>query len=319
MAATHPFLGRRVGVVLGGLSAEREVSLNTGAGVVAGLIERGWDAVAIDWTEGTSLAKLLSDAGVGVVWNALHGTFGEDGAVQGLCTCLGLPCTGSGILASALAMDKVMSKRIFESNGIPTPRWTLLPGKGAGPADGSDARELLASWTAPFIVKPANEGSSVGVSLVEDPREAAAALALARQHHGPVIVEDYIAGTEVFVGILNGEVMGSVEVRPATKFYDYEAKYKRTDTQYLIPPAIEWDRDGSIVARAQQLALDAYNALGCSGHARPDLRIRRDGEPFVLEVNTLPGMTKTSLLPKIAKSIGVDYPTLCERILASAR
>lgn len=319
MAADHPFLGRRVGVVLGGLSAEREVSLNTGAGVVAGLLERGWDAVAIDWTEGTSLATLLADAGVAVVWNALHGTFGEDGAVQGLCTCLGLPCTGSGILASALAMDKVMSKRIFESTGIPTPRWSLLPGKGVGPADGSDAAELLRTWTAPFIVKPANEGSSVGVSLVEDPSQAAAALALARQHHGPVIVEDYIAGTEVFVGILNGEVLGSVEVRPATKFYDYEAKYKRTDTQYLIPPAIAWDHDGTIVARAQQLALDAYNGLGCSGHARPDLRIRLDGEPFVLEVNTLPGMTKTSLLPKIAKSIGMDYPTLCERILASAR
>ena len=319
MAANHPFFGRRVGVVLGGLSAEREVSLNTGAGVVAGLLERGWDAVAIDWTEGTSLATLLSDAGVAVVWNALHGTYGEDGAVQGLCTCLGLPCTGSGILASALAMDKVMSKRIFESTGIPTPRWSLLPGKGEGPADGSDAVDVLRTWTAPFIVKPANEGSSVGVSLVEEPSQAAAALALARQHHGPVIVEDYIAGTEVFVGILNGEVLGSVEVRPATKFYDYEAKYKRTDTQYLIPPAIAWDSDGSIVARAQQLALDAYNALGCSGHARPDLRIRHDGEPFVLEVNTLPGMTSTSLLPKIAKSIGMDYPTLCERILASAR
>ncbi len=319
MAAEHPFFGRRVGVVLGGLSAEREVSLNTGAGVVAGLLERGWDAVAIDWTEGTSLATLLANAGVAVVWNALHGTFGEDGAVQGLCTCLGLPCTGSGILASALAMDKVMSKRIFESTGIPTPRWSLLPGKDDGPVDGSDAVELLRTWTSPFIVKPANEGSSVGVSLVEDPRQAAAALALARRHHGPVIVEDYIAGTEVFVGILNGEVLGSVEVRPATKFYDYEAKYKRTDTQYLIPPAIAWDHDGTIVARAQQLALDAYNALGCSGHARPDLRIRLDGEPFVLEVNTLPGMTKTSLLPKIAKSIGLDYPTLCERILASAR
>ena len=129
-----------------------------------------------------------------------------------------------------------------------------------------------------------------------------------------MIVEDYIAGTEVFVGILNGTVLGSVEVRPKTKFYDYEAKYKRTDTTYLVPPELP----AAVLAHAEQLALAAYNALGCSGHSRPDLRIRPDGEAFVLEVNTLPGMTKTSLLPKIAKSIGMDYATLCENILASA-
>jgi D-alanine-D-alanine ligase len=316
---SHRFSGRRIGVVLGGLSSEREVSLNTGAGVVAGLLERGWDAISIDWTPGSSLARLLETAGIDVVWNALHGTFGEDGAVQGLCASLGLPCTGSGILASALAMDKVMSKRIFESNGIPTPRWTVLAGREEGPLDGSDARELLSSWTVPFVVKPANEGSSVGVSVVEDPKDAASALALARQHHGPVIVEEYIAGTEIFVGILNGEVLGSVEVRPATKFYDYEAKYKRKDTKYLIPPQIEWDHDGQIVKAANKHALAAYHALGCSGHARPDLRIRTDGAAFVLEVNTLPGMTATSLLPKIAKSVGMEYPILCEQILASAR
>jgi D-alanine-D-alanine ligase len=130
-----------------------------------------------------------------------------------------------------------------------------------------------------------------------------------------VIVEDYIAGTEVFVGILDGRVLGSVEVRPATKFYDYEAKYKRSDTTYLVPPELPQD----VIARAEQFALAAYNALGCSGHARPDLRISTAGEAFVLEVNTLPGMTKTSLLPKIAKSIGIDYATLCEQILASAK
>jgi D-alanine-D-alanine ligase len=297
----HRFAGKRVAVVLGGLSAEREVSLNTGAGAVAALQEKRWDVVAIDWKPGTSLARLLEDCGAQVVWNALHGTFGEDGAVQGLCACLGLPCTGSGVLASALAMDKVMSKRIFESNGVPTPRWTL--------ATGDDL-----AWTLPCVVKPANEGSSVGVSIVERAEEMAPAIALARKHHGPVIVEDYIAGTEVFVGILNGVVLGSVEVRPATKFYDYEAKYKRTDTQYLIPPEIP----RAITARAEELALAAYTALGCTGHARPDLRISTAGEPFVLEVNTLPGMTKTSLLPKIAKSVGMDYPTLCEAILEAA-
>jgi D-alanine-D-alanine ligase len=309
---SHPFAGKRVAVVIGGLSAEREVSLNTGAGVLAALLEKGWDAVAIDWTETTSLAVELDRAAAQVVWNALHGTWGEDGAVQGLCACLRIPCTGSGILASALAMDKVMSKRIFESTGLPTPRWHLLPHDG--PADGSDADLALATWPLPCVVKPANEGSSVGVSIVEQRSELAPAVAAARKFHGPVIVEDYIAGTEVFVGILNGRVLGSVEVRPKTKFYDYEAKYKRTDTQYLVPPELPT----AVIARTQDLALASYNALGCTGHARPDLRISPSGEPFVLEVNTLPGMTATSLLPKIAKSIGMDYATLCEEILASA-
>jgi len=309
--STHRFAGRRVAVVMGGLSAEREVSLATGGGVLAALLERGWDAVAIDWREGESLARRLEESGAAAVWNALHGTWGEDGAVQGLCACLRLPCTGSGILASALAMDKVMSKRIFESNGLPTPRWRVLPHDG--PADGSDAL-ALADTALPCVVKPANEGSSVGVSVVDERADLPAAVAAARRCHGPVIVEDYIAGTEVFVGILNDAVLGSVEVRPATRFYDYEAKYKRTDTRYLLPPELPAD----VVAQCEELALAAYRALGCSGHARPDLRITSGGEPYILEVNTLPGMTKTSLLPKIARQAGMDYGTLCEQILATA-
>jgi D-alanine-D-alanine ligase len=305
---THRFAGRRIAVVMGGPSAEREVSLNTGAGVLAALEQRGWDVVGIDWKPGTSLPVLLADARADAVWNALHGTLGEDGAVQGLCACLGLPCTGSGILASALAMDKVMSKRIFESNGVPTPRWRLLrPGDGDGDA-------ALADWPLPCVIKPSCEGSSVGVTIVEDRAQIVPAVALARRYHGPVIVEDYIAGTEVFVGILDGRVLGSVEVRPATKFYDYEAKYHRTDTRYLLPPELPAD----VVERAEAAALAAYTALGCSGHARPDLRITMDGRVLVLEVNTLPGMTGTSLLPKIAKAVGIDYATLCEHILASA-
>jgi D-alanine-D-alanine ligase len=310
---THPFAGKRVAVVMGGLSAEREVSLNTGAGVLAALQGKGWNAVGVDWRDSTSLARLLDEARAQIVWNALHGTFGEDGAVQGLCACLGLPCTGSGILASALAMDKVMSKRIFESNGVPTPRWRLLPHDG--PADGSDAAAALADQMLPCVVKPSFEGSSVGVSIVDSRDQLAAAVATARTFHGPILVEDYIAGTEVFVGILDSRVLGSVEVRPATRFYDYEAKYKRTDTRYLLPPELPRD----VIALCERHALAAYSALGCSGHARPDLRITTGGEPYVLEVNTLPGMTKTSLLPKIAAAAGIDYATLCEQILASAR
>ena len=309
------FRGVRIAVLMGGLSAERDVSLKTGAGVLAGLQELGYDAIGVDWRPGTNLATALADAGAGVVWNALHGTYGEDGAVQGLCVCLGLRCTGSGILASALAMDKVASKRIFESHGIPTPRWRLLPAAGEGPSDGSDGPAALADWPVPMVVKPADEGSSVGVSVVDDRAQIADAVALARRHHGPVLVEEYIAGTEVFVGVVDGEVLGSVEVRPATRFYDYEAKYLRNDTQYLLPPELAPD----VLAACERHALAAYQALGCSGHSRPDLRIDRAGNAFVLEVNTLPGMTATSLLPKIAKRAGLSYPALCERILSSAR
>lgn len=306
---------QRIGVLMGGLSAEREVSLNTGGPVLAALQERGHDAIGIDWKQGQSLPKLLEAAQVTVVWNALHGTYGEDGAVQGLCTCLGIPCTGSGILASALAMDKVASKRIFESHGVPTPRWKLLPGKDGGPADGSDGPAAVIGFPLPLVVKPGNEGSSVGVTIVEHAGDVAAAVAEARRYHGPVLIEEYIAGTEIFVGILDGAVLGSVEVRPASKFYDYDAKYKRNDTRYLLPPELAPE----ILARAESYALEAYSSLGCTGHSRPDLRIDRDGAPFVLEVNTLPGMTKTSLLPKIAAKAGIEYGVLCERILASAR
>ena len=297
----------KIGVVMGGLSAEREVSLNTGAGVVAALLERSHDAVGIDWAPGTSLPHLLENAKVEVVWNALHGTYGEDGAVQGLCACMGIRCTGSGILASALAMDKVASKRIFESHGVATPPWRII-------ARDDDGADLPAALGLPLVIKPGNEGSSVGVSIVEDAAGIAPALELARKYHGPVLAESYIAGTEVFVGILDDRVLGSVEVRPAGKFYDYEAKYKRNDTRYILPPELPPD----VLARCEAQALEAYRALGCAGHSRPDLRIDREGNVFVLEVNTLPGMTKTSLLPKIAAKAGMSYAELCERILASA-
>jgi D-alanine-D-alanine ligase len=273
--------------------------------VLAGLLERSHDAVAIDWAPGTSLPRLLEAANVSVVWNALHGTYGEDGAVQGLCACMGIKCTGSGILASALAMDKVASKRIFESHGVPTPRWAILDGDDPAPVE---------RFGLPAVVKPGNEGSSVGVTIVDEPGQIPDAIALARRYHGLVLVEEYIAGTEVFVGILDDAVLGSVEVRPAGRFYDYDAKYKRGDTRYLLPPELP----AEVIARAEAHALAAHRALGCTGYSRPDLRISTAGEVFVLEVNTLPGMTKTSLLPKIAAKAGISYAELCERILASA-
>ncbi len=327
---------RRVGVLMGGRSSEREVSLDTGAGVLRALTERGYDAVGLDWRDDNELPVLLAEAGVEVVWNALHGTYGEDGAVQGLCACMRIACTGSGILASALAMDKVTSKRIFESNQLRTPAWTVA---AAGPVEAAAA--ALDSWALPLVVKPANEGSSVGVSIVTERAQLAAAIAaatwarspgassqtasapaagvaappLALHPGGHVLVERYIPGAEVCVGILDREVLGTLEVRPKIDFYDYDAKYQRDDTEYLIPPP---GFSAATVDEIEHLALSAYHALGCSGYARVDMRVAPDGDAYLLEVNTLPGMTGHSLLPKIAAHRGIDYATLCERILASA-
>lgn len=291
---------------MGGLSSEREVSLESGAGVLAALVERGFDAVAIDWEEGMWLPNELEENDLDVVWIALHGTYGEDGAVQGLLACLGLPYTGSGILASALAMDKVASKRIFESNGVPTPRWRIVPPE-AGEA-------FVADFPLPLVVKPALEGSSVGVSIVRERGELAGALALARRHRGPTLVEAYVAGAEVCVGILDDQVLGTIEIRPATGFYDYDAKYKRDDTQYLMPAPLP----AATLERVEAAGLAAHRALGCSGYSRVDLRIDEAGAPFLLEVNTLPGMTSHSLIPKIAAYRGIGYGELCERVLSLA-
>jgi len=303
---TTDYRSAKVGVLMGGLSSEREVSLESGAGVLEALMERGYDAVAIDWQEGMWLPNELEENDIEVVWIALHGTYGEDGAVQGLLGCLGLPYTGSGILASALAMDKVASKRIFESNGVPTPRWRIVP-PDAGP-------NAVEDFALPLVLKPALEGSSVGVSIVRDRREVPAALELARRHRGPTLVEAYVPGAEVCVGILDEEVLGSIEIRPATAFYDYDAKYKRNDTQYLVPAPMP----AATLQRVEAAALAAHRALGCSGYSRVDLRVDESGAPFLLEVNTLPGMTSHSLIPKIAAHRGITYADLCERILSLA-
>lgn len=296
----------RVGVLMGGLSSEREVSLETGEGVLAALKERGRDCVGIDWKPGTDLAELVAESGADVIWNALHGTYGEDGAVQGFLTCLGVPYTGSGILASAVAMDKVASKRTFDSAGVPTPPWQILA---------PDAPLSAVTTPLPLVVKPALEGSSVGVSLVFRDEELAPAIELARRHRGETLIEAYVDGPEICTGILDERVLGSVEVRPADGFYDYEAKYKRDDTVYLCPPPLE----AAALARCEEIALAAHRALGCAGYSRVDMRVGEGGVPYVLEVNTLPGMTSHSLLPKVAAHAGLSYAELCERILEAAR
>ena len=286
---------------MGGLSSENEVSRNSGKGVYEALALRGYDIVAIDWKVGDNIAALLTASGAKVVWNALHGTYGEDGAVQGLLTCLGIRSTGAGVLASALAMDKIVAKQIFRDRGVPTPRAVVATSV-------EDAKEV----GIPCVVKPSADGSSVGVTIVRDVAALAPAFELARKSGTPVLVEEFIEGAEVNVGILDDEILGSVEICPATEFYDYEAKYQRTDTRYLVPPNLPADA----IDAAEAIALAAHVALGVTAYSRVDLIVPPSGSPTVLEVNTLPGMTATSLLPKIAAFREIDYATLCERILA---
>lgn len=299
------FRNRRVAVLMGGPSAEREVSLRSGRGVHQALVERGYDAVAIDWTgELDNLWQRLRDEKVEAVWIALHGTYGEDGCVQGLFECMRLPYTGSGVLASAVAMDKVATRRIFDTAGIESPRWRIY----RGPAD-------PARIGYPLVVKPSCEGSSVGVSIVHHESALQSALELAQRYHGDVLLEEYVKGREINVGVLDDEAIGEVEIRPATEFYDYEAKYVRNDTQYLCPAPVNEDER----RRMHQLAVSAHRALGCAGATRVDLLLAPDGRAVCLEINTLPGMTEKSLLPKIAATRGIDYATLVERVLDTAR
>lgn len=293
---------KHIGVVMGGRSSEREVSLNSGKGIAAALKERGYQVTSIDWNDKSDLAALIASSGVEIVFNGLHGTSGEDGAVQGLLKCMGIPFTGSGVMSSAIAMDKVVSKRLFQAHGLPTAKWLIAK-------HGMDVMSL--PFGLPCVVKPSREGSSVGVTIVRQGSALPDAIKEASKYHGEVMVEEFIAGQEICTGIVGDKVVGSVEIRTKTEFYDYEAKYQRNDNEYLSPP----DIDESILSNIEKVALHAHKALGCEGYSRVDFRVRQS-ELFLLEINTLPGMTEQSLLPKAAKLAGMDYGDLCEAILA---
>ena len=294
---------RRVGVLMGGRSSEREISLRTGRAVADALEARGHAVIRVD-LDHRRWSSVLADSRIDVAWIALHGTLGEDGCVQGLLEIEGVPYTGSGVLASALAMDKVMSKRVFESSGIPTPAWRIV---------GEPADALAVGL--PVVIKPSEEGSSVGVTRVLEERDLGAAIDLARKLHGVVLAERMIPGHDFSVGILDDTVLGTVEIRPKNAFYDYEAKYERKDTEYLCPAPLPPEIDRAL----RVAALSAHRALGCKGHSRIDAIVSPDHKELaILEVNTLPGMTGTSLLPKMAAAAGLGYGELCERILEGA-
>ncbi len=301
---------RRVGVIMGGVSAERDVSLRTGEGVAKALEERGHDVARITFGTGDSLPDLVRLARIDVAFIALHGRGGEDGCVQGMLELLGIPYTGSNVLASALAMDKLKAKEMFRLHNVPTPPYYV-----AREEDLADLEEVHGSFGFPVIVKPRGEGSSVGVSKANNLAELASAIEASLQHDTSVLVERFVSATEVHVGILDGRVLGAIEVVPKSGLYDYHAKYTPGATEYISPPRIPTTRARGVMMLAERAA----RALGCSGACRVDVLVTPGENEYVLEVNTLPGMTPTSLLPKIAAAGGIEYGALCESILEGAR
>lgn len=295
----------RVAVLYGGASAEREVSLDTGSAVLAALQARGIDALGWDPAEHTM--KELADAGFERVWIALHGPGGEDGAIQGALQWLGLPYTGSGVMASALAMDKVRAKRVFDAAAIPTPDYAIV-------RHHSHAILAAEDFGYPLILKPACQGSSVGMTKVFEPDDLSAAVDLALSFDGIAIVEPCILGDEFTVAVLQGEALPSIRIETPRVFYDYRAKYESDRTEYHCPGTRSDDEE----SRYRALAVAAFAELGCAGWGRVDFMTGSDGQPQVLEVNTVPGMTSHSLVPMAAKSIGIDFEELCWRILETS-
>jgi D-alanine-D-alanine ligase len=299
---------KKVGVLLGGLSAERDVSLKTGQAVYEALLDRGYDArlVFVD----RDLDKIIRQSGIEVAFIALHGRFGEDGCVQGMLELMGIPYTGSSVLASSLAMHKVKAKELFRLHNVPTPPYYVVSADQL-----AELEDVHGSFGYPAVVKPVTEGSSVGVAITSSLEELEHAVSEALAYDDQVLVERYAKGKEVSVAVLDGRVLGAVEIQPNAEFYDYDAKYRSGGSQYFIPARLSQPRYQGVLNLARKAAL----ALGCSAVCRVDLIVTEGDNEYVLEVNTLPGMTPTSLVPKLAAAAGMDFGDLCESILHGAR
>lgn len=299
---------------MGGQSSERDVSLRTGAAVHRALCRRGYDAVMID--VGPTLSRDLQDQKVSLVFLALHGPGGEDGSIQGFLETLEIPYTGSGIQASAVGMHKETTKTMLAAHGIPVPAG-IVAKRGEKISSAQALRKGKLRW--PVVVKPASEGSTIGVTIVKKPAQWNEALTLAHKYDRDAMIEAYIPGHEVTVSLLGRQaqaplVLPAVEIVAPGGFYDFSAKYEKGRTQYLCPAPLS----ATITKQIEALALRTYEVLGCAGAARVDFRITPRGRPYVLEINTVPGMTETSLLPMAAAQAGIGYEELTERILESA-
>ena len=301
----------KIAVLLGGTSAEREVSLNSGAAVLAGLREGGVDAHPVDPKEVD--VTFLKSMGFQKVFIALHGRGGEDGTLQGMLELIGLPYTGSGVMASAISMDKLRSKLLWQGAGLPVAPWVALTRAEFEKGLSDEVVTQISALGLPLIVKPSREGSSVGMSKVEEENALQAALALAFQHDEELI-EKWLSGPEFTVAILGEEILPSIRIQPAGTFYDYEAKYLSDETQYFCPAGLEVEQEAAL----QALVLKAWTALGCKGWGRIDVMLDSDDQFYLLEANTSPGMTSHSLVPMAARQAGLSFSQLVVRILELA-
>ncbi|HEX7647100.1 MAG TPA: D-alanine--D-alanine ligase [Noviherbaspirillum sp.] len=304
----------KVGVLFGGRSAEREVSLMSGSGVLKALQSKGMDAHPFDPAQ-RSIAELAAEK-FDRVFIALHGSYGEDGTLQGVLEQLGIPYTGSGVMASSIGMDKVMTKRIWMNHGLPTPRFTVLDAKNATP---EELRVVPDDLGLPLMLKAPHEGSTIGISKVVGYSDMQPGFELCAKYDEVVLAEEFISGRELTVPVLgkgrDARALPIVEIRAPEGNYDYQNKYFSDDTKYLCPAPL----DDALTKRIQSLAVRAFNGVGCKGWARVDFMLRAaDNEPFLLEINTSPGMTGHSLVPMAAKAAGVSYEDLCVEILRMA-
>ncbi len=302
----------KIAVLSGGTSAEREVSLNSGAAVLAGLREGGVNAHQVDPKE-TDVTR-LKEMGFAKVFIALHGRGGEDGTLQGLLDIIGLPYTGSGVMASAISMDKLRSKLLWQGAGLPVAPWVALTRREFEQGLDASVADRIAALGLPVIVKPSREGSSVGMSKVDEADDISSALALAFQHDEEVLIEKWLSGPEFTVAMLGEEILPSIRIQPAGTFYDYEAKYLSDETQYFCPSGLEAEREAILNA----LVLKAWQVLGCRGWGRIDVMQDSDGQFYLLEANTSPGMTSHSLVPMAARQAGMSFSQLVVRILDQA-
>jgi len=298
---------KKIGVMMGGLSREREISLRTGKAILKALIEKGYTACPID--VGQDIAETLVKKKIECAFLALHGRFGEDGTIQGMLELMRIPYTGSGVLASALALHKIMAKKFFLYEKIPTPPFEVFQREEIE----KDSLRTV-SLPMPLVVKPAREGSTIGVSIVRKEEELVPALKEAGRYDDEILIEKFMGGSEITVGILEDIPLPIVEIVPKSGFYDYHSKYTKGETQYIIPARIPREK----YLYAQEIGLNAFKMLGCSGFARVDLMTDEEGSPFVIDVNTMPGMTEMSLLPKAAEFAGIQFGDLVERILLGA-
>lgn len=301
------FHNKKIGLLMGGRSSEREVSLKTGEAILEVLKQRGYQVCPID-AEGDLVAKLVKEK-IEVAFIALHGKYGEDGSIQGMLEIMGIPYTGSGILASALAMNKIASRKIFQHHKLPVPDYRTLK-----------RNDLLDTFSFsdygfPLVVKPAKEGSSVGISIVKEEPRLKEALDLAFQYDEKIVIERYIGGRDIQVGILNDRPLGAIEILTREEFYDYKAKYAPGLSKHVFPAPLPEEK----YDEALELGIKAHRVLGCEGATRVDLIMDVKNFFHILEVNTLPGMTATSLLPEIAQGVNINFSDLVEEILKGAR